>query len=124
VVLVVAEPHEEDRAVSVAVAVEHHADEVDPQDAEASAAVEEVVVSAVAAAAVVSQEVDVVAAVASVVDVDEEATKCFDVGRLVCHSDQIARAQQLALPSQFGPTITYRYHDHSAAFWSCDGLSV
>ena len=122
--LAVAEPHEADRAVLVAVAVEHHADEVDPLDAEASAAVEEVVVSAVAAAAVVSQEVDAVAAVDSAVDVDEEGTKCFDLGRLVCHSDENAKAQPLALPSQIGPTITYRYHDYLVAFWSCDGLSV
>jgi hypothetical protein len=122
-VVLVVEHHEEDRADSVAVVVEHHADAVDPLDvaAAASAVEEEVVVSAAVEAAAVSQEAVVVAVVLAA-DVDEEDTKCVDLGRIPSCSDGNAGAQPPALPSQFGPTITYRYHDHLAAFWSCDGF--
>jgi hypothetical protein len=126
-VVAVAEIHEEERAVSVVGAEAHHEDEVDPQVVEVASAVVEVVDSvAVAAAAVVSQEVDpqaVVAALAveaSVVAVDEEDTKCFDLGHHVRMTRR--KRNRLRSPSQFGTTITYRYHDHLAALWSCNGF--
>jgi hypothetical protein len=122
-VLVVVEHHEEDRAVLVVAVGAHPADEVDPLDAAASAVAEVVVSVAVAEAAVVSQEVAVVV-VASVVDVDEEDTKCLDLGWVRYLPDETAKAQLLAFPSHFDPTITCRYHDHFAAFWSCSGFWV
>jgi len=75
----------------------------DPLDVEA--------VSAVAVEAVASQEVDVVAAAASVgavavdlaVDVDEEDTKCFDLGRLSSHPDMLEK--RCRLRCHFGSSL-------------------
>lgn len=87
----------------------HPVDEVAPPDAadrvEASVAVD----SAVEAAVVVSQEVDVVA-VASVVDVAVEATKPIGSDRSPSH---LMRPDGFLSLSQYhsGCHDTYRYHD-------------
>ena len=112
------EEHEVALAAPEVAAVEHHADEADLLDVEASVAVVEV-----AAEAVVSQEVVDAVAVA-LVAVDEEDTKCFGQGRRSPHSGPAGEALPFALPFLLEPTITLRYHDHLSAFWSCDGITV
>jgi hypothetical protein len=109
------EHHGVDLAVLEVAVVEHHVDAADPLDAEASVAVVELV-----AEAVVSQEAVDVAAVA-LVDVDEEDTKRFGLGRRSPHAGE---ALLYALPFRLESTITHRYHDHLSAFWSCDGITV
>ena len=95
--LVQAAEHQEVDPVALEVAdVELPEAVADPLDVEA--------VSAVAVEAVASQEVDVVAAasvgavvvaVDLVVDVDEEDTKCFDLGRLSSHPDMLKKRSRL-----------------------------
>ena len=116
------EHHEVDPAALEVAAVAHHEDEADLPDAEDLAAVVEVAASAVVAEAVVSQEVDVV--VVALVAVDVEDTKRFGLGRLPPHPGYAGEARPFALPFRLEPTITHRYHDHLAAFWSCDGITV
>jgi hypothetical protein len=90
------EHQEEDPAASVAVAEEHPEDEADLLDVVVRAEALVEAASAVEVAAAVSQEVDAVVVVVSVADVDEEATKCFDLGRLQSHSEAIGDAQSTA----------------------------
>jgi hypothetical protein len=122
-VLVVERPEAQLVALAAVAAVEHPEDVVDPLDAEAVSVVVVEVDSAVAAAAVVvSQEVDAVV-VALVVDVDEEDTKCLDLGRHPLHSEYAGNARPYALPFRLDPTTTYRYHDHLRRF-GVDGTTV
>jgi hypothetical protein len=77
------------------VAEEHREDEADLLDVVVRAEALVEAASAVEVVAAVSQEVDAVVVV-SVADVDEEATKCFDLGRLQSHSEAIGDAQSTA----------------------------
>ena len=117
----VAEHPVEALAVLEVAAVEHPEDVVDPLDVEA--------VSAVAVEAVASQEVDVVAAAASadvaavvdsVEDVDEEDTKCFDLGRLSSHPDMLEKRNRLRC--HFGSSL--RLPTDTMIIWRRFGVAM